>query len=68
MIRSLTMVMSIKKVKDKELERENPRLAIKIMQNGYLIIDMDAERWNSQMEVVIGGNSRMVKCKDMVDG
>lgn len=62
------MVMSIKKVKDKELEREYPRLAIKIMQNGYLIIDMDAERWNSQMEVVIGGNSRMVQWKDMVDG
>ncbi len=40
-------------------------MAIKIMENGILIIDMAAERWNSQMVTVIGGNSRMIRRKDM---
>ena len=35
------------------------------MENGILINVMDAQSWNSQMVTVIGGNSRMVKRKDM---
>jgi hypothetical protein len=43
-------------------------MVINIMQNTILINYMDAQRWNSQMVTVIGGNSRMVKGKDMEQG
>jgi hypothetical protein len=49
----------------KELESEYGLMAINIMQNGILINVMDAERGNSQVVTVIGGNSRMVRRKDM---
>ena len=49
-------------VKEKELESEYAQMmAIKIMENGILIRNMGAERWNFQMVRVIGGNSRMVR-------
>ena len=40
-------------------------MVIKIMENDILINYMGAERWNSHMVTVIGGNTRMVKGKDM---
>jgi hypothetical protein len=40
-------------------------VVIKIMDNGILINNMGAQRWNTQMARVIGGNARMVKRKDM---
>ncbi len=59
--------MSIRMVKEKELESEYVQMAIKIMENGILI-NMAVERWNSQVVTVIGGNSRMVRRKDMEHG
>jgi hypothetical protein len=35
------------------------------MENGILINYMDAQRWNGQMVKVGGGNSRMIRQKDM---
>jgi hypothetical protein len=36
----------------------------KFMENGILITYMDAQRWNTQVEV-IGGNTRIIRGKDM---
>jgi hypothetical protein len=35
------------------------------MENSILIIYMGAQRWKMQMVTVIGGNTRMVRRKDM---
>ncbi len=55
-------------VKKKELESEYIQVVIKIMENGILIKNMAAERWNGQMVAVIGGNSRIIRQKDMEYG
>ena len=62
------MVMSIRIVKEKELEEEYSQKVLKIMENGILIKDMAAKRWNSKMVTVGGGDSRMVIGKDMEQG
>jgi hypothetical protein len=38
------------------------------MENGILITDMGAIRWNGQMVAGIGGNTRMIRRKDMEQG
>jgi hypothetical protein len=43
-------------------------MVLKIMENGILIKNMGAERWKRQVVTVIGGNSRMVREKDMEHG
>jgi hypothetical protein len=53
--------------KEKELEEEYGQMAIKIMENGILINHMAAERWKINMAVG-GGNSRMIRGKDMEHG
>ncbi len=40
-------------------------MVTKIMENGILIKDMAAERRNGQVVAVIGGNSRIIRGKDM---
>jgi hypothetical protein len=55
--------------KQKELELEYGQMLVrKILENTILINYMDAQRRNTQMVTVIGGNSRMVKGKDMEHG
>jgi hypothetical protein len=49
----------------RELESEYGLMVKNIMQNTILINYMDAQRWNTQMVPVIGGDSRMVRKKDM---
>ena len=51
-----TMGMSIKMVKEKELEWEYGQMAKKIMENGILINYMAASRGNLQMVTLNGGN------------
>jgi hypothetical protein len=51
-----TMGISIKMVKQKELEKEYVQMATKIMESGILINNMAAERWNLQMVALNGGN------------
>jgi hypothetical protein len=36
-----------------------------ISQNIILMLDMDVERWNGQMVKLIGGNSMIIRQKDM---
>ena len=43
-------------------------MAIKIMENGILIIDMAAKRWKEQMVTVGGGNTRIITRKEMEHG
>jgi hypothetical protein len=63
-----TMGTLIRVAKEKELESEYGQTVTKIMENGILINNMGAERWNSQMVAVGGGNARMVTGKDMEHG
>jgi hypothetical protein len=62
---SFTMGTLIRMAIEKELESEYLQMVTKIMENGILINNMGAIRWNGQMVAVGGGNSRMVKGKDM---
>ncbi len=60
--------MSIRMVIGKELGKEYSQMANKIMENGILIKDMAAKRGKTQMVIVLGGNSRIVRRKDMEYG
>ena len=60
-----TKDIEIKMVKEKESEYTYLQLARSKQENIILINYMDAQRFNSQMVTVIGGNIRMIRKKDM---
>jgi hypothetical protein len=60
-----TLDISIKMVKEKELEYTYLQLVRSTQENGILINYIDAQRFNSQMVTVIGGNIRMMREMDM---